>query len=336
MATLKDVAERAGVSEATVSMVLNGRPGPKAATRQRVADAVRELRYVPNSHARNLALKENAVVGFVVTDIENPFFGSLTRHVSHYLGLRDQTMILSISEDDEAREDAALQAFVQQGVGGIIVAPTQLSARNTAILDDIAERGIPIVFVSSYYSNFTVPRVLTDYERGSRELVRYLIETGHRDIRFLVSADVKAPIAHERIKGFFGAYEDARLRPSQDSIHTCPHPDYDSALRETEALLSATRPDALIAINDVMALAAHRAARKCGFKVPGDISIAGYDDVLFASIAEIPLTTVRQNIQEIARVAVDLLFLKDQRSRLDTRIRPELVVRESTARRSVR
>ena len=331
MATLKDVAAKAGVSEATASMVLNKKPGPKQETRILVERAATELRYVPNTHARNLARKETGTVGFIVTDIENPFFGSLTRYVSHYLGTKGQTMVLSLSDDDATKEDAALNAFLQQGVGGIVVAPTQLSRRDTTVLREISSRGIPIVFVSSYYSNFEVPRVMTDYRQGSRDLVKYLIETGHRDIRFLVSADLNAPIAKERIDGFFDAYTSAGIEPHDNALHRCPHPDYDSGYRETELLLRSARPDAIIAINDVMALAAKRAARNAGVEVPEDVSIAGYDDVVFASIAETPLTTVRQNIKEIARSAVDLLFMDSRGERLVTRITAELVVRDSTS-----
>ena len=330
MATLKDVAQRAGVSEATVSMVLNGKPGPKRTTRLLVERTASELRYVPNTHARNLARGETSTIGFIVTDIENPFFGSLTRYVNHFLEQRGRTMILSLSGDDSAKEDAALKTLLHQGVGGIILSPTQLSTRDTTVLEGIVERGVPIVFVSSYYANFEAPRIPTDYRQGSRDLVRYLIDSGHADVRFLVSADLDAPIASERIAGFVDAYRESGLSLHESAIHQCPHPDYESGYRETEALLKVERPDAIIAINDVMALAAKRAARNAGLTVPRDISIAGYDDVVFASIAETPLTTVRQNIAELARCAVDMVFPKAFTRRIDTRIPPELVVRAST------
>jgi LacI family transcriptional regulator len=335
MATLRDVAQKAGVSEGTASLVINGKPGPKKKTREIVLAAARELRYVPNSAARNLAMKESTTVGLVVTDIENPFFGSITRYVNHYLGRRGQSMILSVSNDDAATEDAILHNFIQQGVGAIIVAPTQLSRRSTDAFVDVKEHGIPIVFISSYYSNFAAPRVLTDYADGSYKLVRYLIETGHTDIRFLVSYDLDAPIAHERIRGFLRAFETQGIIPDKAAIHRCPHPDYESGFREAGNVLDEGKPDALITINDVMALGAKRAIQERGYSVPHDISVAGYDDVIFASLSEIPLTTVRQNIEEIARRAVDILLRTPPDIETDVRIAPELVIRSSTrAKRS--
>ncbi|MFW5693830.1 MAG: LacI family DNA-binding transcriptional regulator [Alkalispirochaeta sp.] len=330
MATLKDVAQRAGVSEGTASMVINGKAGPKKKTREIVLQAARELKYVPNSSARNLAMKESTTVGLVVTDIENPFFGSITKYVSYFLGRRDQSMILSVSNDDAKTEDSILGNFVQQGVRAIIIAPTQLSRRNTNTLADVHDHGIPIVFISSYYENFSAPRVLTDYSHGSFELTNYLIDTGHRDIRFLVSHDVKAPIARERIEGFLRSHEEQSIPPHHRAIHRCPHPDYESGYREAQRVLEKEKPDAIITINDVMALGAKRAIKERGLAVPDDISVAGYDDVIFASLSEIPLTTVRQNIPEIASAAVDLLFMPNLDIETDIRIPPELVIRKST------
>jgi LacI family transcriptional regulator len=330
MATLKDVARKAGVSEGTASLVINGKAGPKNTTREIVLKAAKELRYVPNSAARNLARKESTTVGLVVTDIENPFFGSITRYVNQFLARKDQSMVLSVSNDDAKTEDSIIRNFIQQGVRGIIVAPTQLSRRNTAILKDVHEHRIPIVFISSYYKDFSAPRVLTDYSQGSYDLTNYLIDTGHRDIRFLVSHDLDAPIARERIDGFLRAYGDHSAMPHGRAIHRCPHPDFESGYREASRVIKDGKPDAIVTVNDVMALGAKRAIKESGLRVPDDISVAGYDDVVFASLSEIPLTTVRQNIPEIARAAVDLLFSPELQNGVDVRIAPELVVRKST------
>ncbi|MFO8042474.1 MAG: LacI family DNA-binding transcriptional regulator [Alkalispirochaeta sp.] len=330
MATLKDVAQKAGVSEGTASMVINGKAGPKNKTRELVLQAARELKYVPNSAARNLAKRESTTVGLVVTDIENPFFGSITRYVNHFLGRQEQSMILSVSNDDAKTEDSILANFIQQGVRAIIVAPTQLSRRDTSTFANVHDHGIPIVFISSYYEGFAAPRVLTDYSQGSFELTNYLIDTGHSNIRFLVSHDIKAPIAKERIDGFLRAHNHHSITPHNRAIHRCPHPDYESGYREARRVLEDGKPDAIIAINDVMALGAKRAIKEHGLSVPDDISVAGYDDVVFSSLSEIPLTTVRQNIPEIARAAVDLLFMPDIDINTDVRIAPELVIRKST------
>jgi len=333
MASLKDVAKKAGVSEGTVSMVLNGKPGPKEETRILVLKAAQELNYVPNSNARNLARKESTTVGLIVTDIENPFFGSVTRYVNQYLEEQNLSMVLSLSNDDTATEDLVIRNFIQQGVRAIILAPTQISRKKLRALRDLQERKIPFVFISSYYENIEAPRVLTDYRQGSYDLVRYLLDTGHRDIRFLVSSDLEAPIARDRIQGFMDAYDTFALSPLEDAVHQCPRPDYESGYREAEMIMRDSRPDAIIAINDFMALGAKHAVRNLGFSVPKDLSIAGYDDVVYASMAEIPLTTVRQNVPDIARTAVDILIRRSPRTPIDIRVAPELVIRRSTESR---
>lgn len=333
MVYLKDVAKKAGVSEGTVSMVLNGKPGPKEETRSLVLKTVQELNYLPNSNARNLARKESTTVGLVVTDIENPFFGSITRYVNQYLEEHHFSMVLSLSNDETATEDNVIRNFIQQGVRAIILAPTQIARKQLQVLRDLQARKIPFVFISSYYENIDAPRVLTDYRQGSYDLVRYLLDTGHKDIRYLVSSDIEAPIAQERIRGFMDAYDSFALSPHADSIYQCPRPDYESGYREAGHIMRSARPDAIIAINDFMALGAKHAVLNLGFSVPRDLSIAGYDDVVYASMAEIPLTTVRQNIPEIARSTVDLLLRESFRTSIDIRVAPELMIRRSTESR---
>ena len=331
MATLRDVAQLADVSEATVSLVLNNRPGPKRETRDRVLAAAQRLRYSPNTNARNLATRTYDAVGLIVTDIENPFFGSITKYANQFLAQRGCSMILSVSGEDLDTETQGILNLVQRGVRGLIVAPTQLSRRDLAIFYDVEERGIPIVFVSNYYSGLSCRRVLTDYRAGSYQLTHYLLELGHRDIRFLVSSDPDAPISLERVAGFKAAYEYLGIPVPDQAIVPCPRPDYQSGYHVASRLLESDRPDALLAINDVMALGAKHAARAVGLRIPDELSVAGYDDVVFASIAEVPLTTVRQRIDEISRIAVDMLLDEEHRYPDEVRVRPELVVRASTA-----
>jgi LacI family transcriptional regulator len=332
MASLKDVARLAEVSEGTASLVLNNRRGPKRTTRERVLAAAAELRYLPNAHARHLASRTTDTVGLVVTDIENPFFGSITRHIDEYLNKHNHTMVLMLSHDEINTETRALENLLKRGTRGMLVVPTQLSRQEFDIFRTIQEHGVPIVFVSSYYADLPGRRVLTDYEDGSFQLTKYLLDLGHRDISFLVSSDPRAPIYFERVRGYEKAYETYGLPLPHRSIIRCPKPDYASGYLMASKILSELRPDAIIAINDVMALGAKHAARAIGLHVPDNISIAGYDDVIFASLAEVPLTTVRQRIDEICRLAVEMLLENDSNLPEELRVKPELIVRKSTAR----
>ncbi len=333
MVTLKDVARKAGVSEATVSLVLNNRPGVNSETRDKVSEIAKELGYTPNTVARSLALKKTHTIGLVVTDIENPFFGSITRYISENAHKNAYTLIIAASNDDLKLEEEIINIFIGRQVDGIIVVPTQEMRNNYEIFDALKNRNIPFVFATSFYPEHNKNYVITDYTVGSYKLTKYLLELGHRKILHFIIADENAPISKFRIDGYKKAYTEMGLHQKDEWIIKCPKPDFQSGYMMASRILNQTKTDAIIAINDVLALGAKRAAKEKGFIIPKDISIAGYDDVIFSSISEIPLTTVRQNIPEIARLSVELLLSKIEKKQYhqDTiLIEPELIVRQST------
>jgi LacI family transcriptional regulator len=333
MIKLTDVAEKAGVSTATASLVFNNRPGVNKETRENVIRAARELGYMPNNVARSLAMKKSQTIGLVVTDIENPFFGSLTRYIDEATHQNNYSLILAVSRDDPELENQILQKFIGERVDGILVVPTQLARAEFRIYELLAKRGVPFVFATTFYPGYDGDYVMTDLEQGSYRLTRYLLELGHRDIVFLVSSDLRSPISDLRISGFKRAFAEFSLEVEGESIVQCQRPDFQSGYGATKGILEKRQPDAVIAINDVLALGVLKAIKEVGLRVPDDISVAGYDGVIFSSIADVPLTTVRQNVSEIARLAVQLLIRKiSDASPQEGRvlIPPELMVRDST------
>ncbi len=333
MYKLSDVAEKAGVSTATASLVFNNRPGVKEKTRKKVLSVAAELGYVPNNVARSLAMNRSQTIGLIVTDIENPFFGSLTRYIDEHARKNGFSLILSMSGDDPGQEDQIIKNFISECVDGIIVVPTQLPRTEFALYEILRKRGIPVVFSTTYYPGFEGDSVMTDLELGSYRLTKYLLDLGHRDIAFLVSADRNAPISKLRIDGYLRAYSDCGIPCDPGLIIQCARPDFQSGYIESSRLIEGMRLDALIAINDILALGAQKAFKEHGFSIPNDISIAGYDDVIFSSISDVPFTTVRQNIPEIARLSVDLLIgriLEAPQKENKILIVPELIVRDTT------
>jgi LacI family transcriptional regulator len=334
MYKLSDVAERAGVSTATASLVFNNRPGVNEKTRKRVLSAASELGYVPNNVARSLAMNRSQTIGLIVTDIENPFFGSLTRYIDEHARKNKFSLILAMSGDDPELENRIIENFISECVDGIIVVPTQLARTDFGIYEVLRERGIPVVFSTTYYPGFEGDFVMTDLGLGSFRLTKYLLDLGHRDIAFLVSADRNAPISKLRIGGFERAYAESGLLYDPARIIQCARPDFQSGYVESSRLIEGRCPDAVIAINDILALGAQKAFKERGFSIPKDISLAGYDDVIFSSISDIPFTTVRQNIPEIARLSVELIVgrivgIPQQEHQI--LITPELVVRDTTS-----
>jgi LacI family transcriptional regulator len=333
MTKLSDVAKRAGVSTATASLVFNDRPGVNAKTRQRVQRAASELGYVPNKVARSLATNRSQTLGLVVTDIENPFFGSLTRYVDEYARRSRFSLLLALSRDDPELEDRIIETFISERVDGIIVVPTQFAREDFRSYERLRRRELPFVFSTTYYPGFEGDCVMTDLELGSYRLTRYLLELGHRDIALLVGADRGAPISTLRIGGCSRAYAEKGLALDPSRIVPCDRPDFQSGYVEAQRLLAGRRPDAVMTINDLLALGAQKAFKEAGYSIPGDVSIAGYDDVIFASISDLHFTTVRQDIPEIARLSVELVvnrILGVAQQAVRTLIAPELMVRDST------
>jgi LacI family transcriptional regulator len=330
---LKDVAARAGVSEATASLALNNKPGIKEATRHKVMEAARVLDYTPNETAQSLATSRTKTIGLIITDIENPFFGCLTRHIDQTIRSYGYQLILSISNDDVSLEDSILQDFLRKRIEGIIIVPSFAKRENYQIYETLERRKIPFVFSTTYYSGFESRSVMTDLSHGSYLLVKYLLDMGHRKIGFLLSSDPATAISALRLQGYHRAFEERGVPIDRALIHPCARVDYYSAFQETGILLKNSNIDALITINDYMALGAKRAAEGMGYQIPEDLSIAGYDDVAFASFSEIPLTTVRQNIQVIAHETADRLFGLIRGTYTEPKqvwVNPELIVRQST------
>jgi DNA-binding LacI/PurR family transcriptional regulator len=333
MVKLSDVAEQAGVSSATVSLVFNERPGVNAETREHVLAVAAKLGYVPNNVARNLAMKRSRTVGLVVTDIENPFFGSLTRYIDNYATKQGYTLILAVSNDEPREEDRIIGNFIGDRVAGVIVVPCQLHRTEFKIYDTLRKRGIPFVFSTTFYPGLPGDCVMTDLGLGSYRLTKYLLDLGHREIAHLVSTDREAPICKFRIAGYAKAFQEKGLEFDPSLIVACDKPDFHSGYLAARRLFGNRKPGALIAINDVLALGAKKAIREQGWSIPGDMSVAGYDDLIYSSIADIPLTSVRQNIEEIARLSMKMLVERIEGSAVDREpvlVMPDLMVREST------
>lgn len=338
MIKLKDVAATAGVSTATVSLVLNKKPGVNAKTREKVLQVSRRLGYTPNSIAQRLATQRSRTIGVIVTDIENPFFATVAKYLDEHIKEAGYGLIFEISNDDLTREENSIRDLIGKRVEGLVIVPTLRKLRSDfSIFDQLRALGIPCVFLTSYYPGLDCHCVMTDLERGSYLITRHLIAQGHRDIAFLALHDPRVIPAALRIKGFMRALREEKCTFRDDMIVRCREPSFRSGYEKTASLIKKRKPDAIMAINDILALGAKRALNEAGYNVPGDIAVAGFDDVIFASISEVPLTTVKQDVPELCKLAVrDLMALlarKDpSRRRFVFRsVPPKLIVRASTS-----
>jgi LacI family transcriptional regulator len=332
--TLKDVAKLANVSEGTASLVLNNRPGISGQTRKRVQEAAQILNYSPNNNARGLAMNRTHTLGLVVTDIENPFFGSFTRLLDDRIKKEGYSLILSVSNDNPEDEEKIILEFIGKRVDGVIIIPSYKPIKGTIkYIDKLTSHSIPFIFSTTYYPGYDAPYVMTDLEEGSHRLTRYLLDLGHRRIFLFASQDQEIIASKLRIDGFKRAFLESDQTFHEDFIIDCKKPDYHSGYSLMKELLNREKPDAVTTINDILALGAEKAILEKGLVIPDDISVAGYDDVIFSSISQIPLTTVRQDISRLCEETVNTLMdLIKKKAQPDGRklISPELIVRKST------
>ncbi len=339
MVTLKEVAAAAGVSTATVSLVLNNKPGVNAKTKEKVLEISKTLGYTPNGIAQQLATRRSLTIGLIVTDIENPFFAAVTKYLDQFTKEAGYGLILEISDDDLDREETSIRDLIGKMVEGFVIVPTLRKLRQDfSIFDRLRALGIPYVFLTSYYPGHDCNCVMTDLEQGSYLVTKHLIGLGRRDIVLLAPHDPRVVPAALRINGFKKALRDGGCAFREDMIVRCKEPNFRCGYERTASFIKRRKPDAIMAINDILALGAKRAVSEAGYQVPQDIAVAGFDDVIFSSISEVPLTTVKQDVPEMCRLAIQdlmaLLVLKDPYKRrfFFRSLRPELIVRASTFR----
>lgn len=304
--TIKDVARLAQVSVGTASMALNGKHGVNEETREKVLEAARKLNYKPNPYARYLSSKKTNLIGLVVTDITNPFFGVLIDLIQKGLDKYGYDVMLGISRGSITEEKRITQKFIDMQVDGVIAVPSHNPAPDTLHYIDLQKAKIPVCFITSYYPGINAPCVMTDLSDGAYQLTKYLLQNGHRQIIYIVG-DLSVPVSNLRVEGYLSAYRDLDLACQSDWIFSTDVT-LEAAYSTTELVLQKFQPDAIITINDFMAMGVLKCLKEHDLCVPQDISVAGYDDIIYSSILETSLTTVRQPLEQICRRTISMLL----------------------------
>ena len=329
--TIKDIAKRANVSVASVSYVMNNKRYVSPELRARIEEAIQELGYSPNLVARSLRQSRTKTIGLIVPDNSNPFFAEIAKGVEDAGFSAGYTVILCNSNAMPERELAYLEVLRSKQVDGIIFITTTAEIQQ---IQPLVAGGIPAVIFYRDSGDMNVDRFLIDNDRAGFLITNHLIELGHRQIACIQPASTVTPSAL-RVAGFKRALEahalsyDEALMPRGDNLIA-------GGGRATDELLQSGRPfTAVFATNDAMAIGCIRALRDNGIHVPDDVSVAGVDDIMLASIIEPPLTTVRQPKYEAGQQAVEMLMDRMMRRYTNgprqVQLEITLVVRNSTA-----
>ncbi len=342
--TIQQVAEAAGVSTSTVSNLLNGRSNRMVpATRDRITQVIAELGYRPNRAARQLRNGRTQTIGLVVPSVGNPFWGAFAREIEIAALAAGCSVLLCNSERDPDRERSYVEELWENGVRGIILCTSLPSLDH---VKPIIDQGLQLVTFdrpAQVGDPDSVISISIDNNMAGHLAASHLLQLGHTELTF-VSGSLRSVNRRGRHRGFQAAIEEAGLdvasMPQWAGLDSEPFGDVEAADLGRSAAhslfsSSAPAPTAVVAINDMTALGFCRGLRDLGLVVGRDVSVIGFDDIILADLYDPPLTTVRQPIRQMAKLAIDEAVSRDGGAASEpgrsVLLRPELVVRASTA-----
>jgi DNA-binding LacI/PurR family transcriptional regulator len=329
VATIQEVARAAGVAPSTVSRYLNGQLRVSPATEARMLDAVRDLGYVPNAQARNLARRRSGVVGFVVPEISNPYFGAIADYVVDAVERHGLLVLLCSTRSQAVREASYIDLLASGAIDGMLYLG---SFRSNERLAAAIRGGLPVVVIDEPIADAPgVHTVVMDDYAGGYQAASYLVALGHRQIAF-VSGPAELASVQERRRGYEDALRKGGIDPAEQ-LMLAGHFTEQFGMSALPRLLAGPQPPtAAFVASDYIALGMLSAAETHGVRVPADLSVVGFDDIRFSQYVRPRLTTIRSPLERLAQVGVELLFerLAGGDAGARTEVLPvELIVRES-------
>ncbi len=331
-ATIRDIAEKAGVSITTVSLVLNGKELRIAsATKKKIIRIANELNYRPNQLAVGLITKKTNTIGLIVPDISNTFFGELAKGAEKEASSCAYNIILCNTNDNPDKDVEYLNILLDRGVDAVIMVPSANSADSMAkkCLTLMEQCQKPLVLVDRIKMGEKHTSISVDHEQGGYIATKYLIENGHTRIG-CITGPLGMLNSRLRFLGYKKALKDSDIRFQAKYVEEGNYHVEDGE-RLAEGLFE-NKVTAIFAFNDLMAYGVYKAAAKHGCRIPEDISVVGFDDLFYSGIMEVPLTTIHQPSYEIGEAAVRRIaeLVKDENTKKEAIIfKPKLIVRNS-------
>ncbi len=330
---IEDVAREADVSTATVSLALNGSGKVNAKTRMRVNAVAKRLGYRPNPSAKRLAMRKSRQIGLVIPDIENQYYAGLAQYILNELLASDYVLLISSSMNSRQTERRIVSDMIDNQVEGLLIAPVEKPNENVEYLDLLNAAGIPFLFVTASYPNLNHPCVMCDLYDGMYRLLESLHARGYANFAMLSGAR-NVHCFDLRDSAFMDFARAHGLGPER--IYNLGGVRYDDAFQFAQTM-DVGGLDAVVCVNDMMALGVINALIGRGLSVPEDIAVAGFDDSIFSRVSSISITTVRQDIHQIAVQAAGRILSLAQGEAPARREPPlipcEVILRKSTGSR---
>ncbi len=330
--TLKDIAERSGVSISTVTRVLNDKARQyriSDETSQLVEKTARKLKYRPNQLARGLRLKKTQTLGLLAPDISNPFFAYITRRIQNIAAEHNYSIVICNTNEDQDIEIEQTQLLLSKGIDGFIIMPVGLSFKH---LQNIKKEGVPVVLIDRCFEELPFHSVVIDNYEGAYSAVEHLIEYGHERIA-MIQGLPHTYTNNGRVEGYLDALHRHKIKSSKNYIVGSDF-GKENGYRSAQKLLSLKKPPTAIFLSsDLIALGALEAIYERDLKIPNDLSLVAFDDIDFAPFLVSPLTVVSQPKDQLGEIAVNLLIQQIKNPNTGKPVteilKPHLVVRGS-------
>lgn len=329
MPSIKDVAEQAGVSVATVSRVFSNRPHVRAEVRENVLAVAAQLGYRPSRIARNLRNQSTHIIGLLVSDVRNPFFVEIARAIEDVANSHQMSVFLCNTDENPEKEQTYLHTLLDELVAGIILVPTQEKVEKFRFL---LESGIPIVTIDRGIEGAAVDSVTSDNLQSAYQLTSHLIDRGHKQIGAVIGLE-NSTTGRERLQGFKLALADHGLTVNPDLIQCIDPTEKASEPIVSRWLTSATPPSAILSGNSLITMGVINAIHKAGLSIPEQIALAGFDDTIWMPHIGHGITVISQPVYEMGRSAAELLFQRmaePSRAPREIMLKGKLIVRGST------
>lgn len=327
-ATIYDVAKEAGVSIATVSLVMNGKGKISEERREEIRQIMMRMGYKPSMIASALTGKKTYALGLLVPDISNPFFAEIARAVEDEGQRHGYSVFICSTDNRDEKVERYADLLQQKNVDGVIIGT---GMKELSVLDPLLEGGVPVAFLAREFTSADLPTVIVDDYAGGAAAAEHLIALGHRRLAVLAEQE-SISSSRQRVRGFRETAEAAGVALDPDLVLGSSLKD--GKARALELLEREDRPSAIFCCNDMLAIGALQAAKAAGIRIPDDCSIVGFDDTVLASVTDPPLTTIAQPIERMGQTAVQFLLRRiGQPGEPPGRmvLPPVLVVRQSTA-----
>ncbi len=323
-ATLKDVAQAASVSSTAVSLVLNNKPNRfTEETRDHIRSIARDLNYVPNQSARSLATRASSLLALFIPDIENLFFVSLAKHLEDECKKQGYSMLIVDTSEDIREQDSALKRMIQLGIDGLFIVPARGSSEyNQRFYAQLLETDFPVVFIDripdelknvdsakAYKAKKKWSALAYDHEYGGRLAAQYFLDRGHQRMGIIGPVSSNDGGTHNNLERFNSFIEECNSRGVEIPEDCIRDGAFNVSVgRDNADELIDAGVTAVFCGNDLIAIGFTRRARERGIRVPEDISVIGYDDVMRAFGLDFAFTTIRQDVRDLARRSCEAMI----------------------------